>query len=114
MTVFFVSVTGGILTLQPATSLDQKQKGLSRHVVWQVTAGISGFLGFGAIFYNKLLSQKAHFTSAHGQLGLLVILLLLAQVSFGGAVVYRLAWKRFWKYHRISGYVLVVLLLTTV
>ncbi|KAI8062559.1 eukaryotic cytochrome b561-domain-containing protein [Gongronella butleri] len=114
MSVFFVSLIGGIVTLQPATTAEQKTRGLTRHVAWQLTAVTSGVLGFSAIFYNKELGKKAHFTSAHGQLGVLVLVLLVTQGVFGASIALRANGKPFWKHHRVSGYVLLTTLLVTV
>ncbi|KAG8987474.1 hypothetical protein FRB93_004501 [Tulasnella sp. JGI-2019a] len=72
--------------------------------------------------YNKYNHGAPHFTSWHGRFGLLTLILLTIQVLIGGGSV----WfggrvfggedraKAIYKYHRISGYVIVVLLLVTI
>ncbi|KAG9015415.1 hypothetical protein FRB94_000019 [Tulasnella sp. JGI-2019a] len=118
-------IVGRIISLQ-STSLENpegKRKGLAQHQVWQ---GLLGFplitLGGLVMVYNKYNHGAPHFTSWHGRFGLLTLILLTIQVLIGGGSV----WfggrvfggedraKAIYKYHRISGYVIVVLLLVTI
>ncbi|ORY95487.1 eukaryotic cytochrome b561-domain-containing protein [Syncephalastrum racemosum] len=110
MTLFIVLFTEGIALLQPTSTAIEKQRGLRRHAIVQGAAITAAILGVSAIFYNKVISNKDHFTSAHGQLGLFVILFLISQVVFGLLVGYTTpAAKRYWKYHRITGYTLTII-----
>jgi cytochrome b-561 domain-containing protein 2 len=71
-----------------------------------------------SILYNKHIHHAPHFVSAHGKMGLAIISWLLIQALIG-LVASSLAPKygekatRFYKYHRLSGYVLLPLVLIT-
>jgi len=77
--------------------------------------------GVAVIETNKSVNHMAHLHSAHGVLGVLAGTLFLAQYVFGVCM-----WavpavfggearaKALWKYHRYSGYALLLLLLGTV
>lgn len=79
---------------------------------------------YGGLFTDKLAVKQgpdSHFHSVHGYLGVLTSVVLLVQYVFGF-----LMWgvpgvfggidnaKALWKYHRISGYILFLLILATV
>ncbi|KAI9008980.1 eukaryotic cytochrome b561-domain-containing protein [Phycomyces nitens] len=119
MTLFVVLITEGISLLQPTSTPEQKAKGQKNHAMVQTIAYCSAIVGFTAIFYNKVLSSKPHFTSSHAQLGVFVFSFLFVQLVFGiiMAVLPRLSdqsnAKSLWKYHRVSGYILLVLIWTT-
>lgn len=64
----------------------------------------------------------AHFTSLHGKFGLATLTLILTQIVMGGIIVYvpltkvlggPIAAKKYWKYHRMSGYATIALLIAT-
>lgn len=73
------------------------------------------------IEYNKFAHGAAHFTSVHGKLGLITYILLGIQALVGftqyflpqlfGGVSKA---KAIYKWHRLSGYVILVLMLATV
>ncbi|ORZ13200.1 eukaryotic cytochrome b561-domain-containing protein [Absidia repens] len=109
MTIFVILLTEGIATLQPTHTKNEKHQGLKRHAIIQIVAFLLGLLGFSAIFYNKVISNKSHFTSGHGKLGVSVILYLIAQFLFGLVCAYipglAPAVKKLWKYHRLTGYI---------
>ncbi|KAL0096629.1 eukaryotic cytochrome b561-domain-containing protein [Phycomyces blakesleeanus] len=121
MTIFVVSISEGISLLQPTHTPEQKAQGLKKHAAIQTISYVAAIIGFTAIFYNKVISSKPHFTSGHAQLGVFVFSFLFVQVLFGIiiAVLPRVYGdqsnaKSLWKYHRVSGYLLLVLIWTTV
>jgi cytochrome b-561 domain-containing protein 2 len=85
--------------------------------------GLSSILlGTSAMFVYKGSQGAPHYTTWHGTFGLITVSWLIVQfivgassVWFGGAVFggsHRA--KLVWKYHRLSGYILLLFLLTTV
>ncbi|KAI9452316.1 hypothetical protein F5148DRAFT_512976 [Russula earlei] len=114
--------TYGVLTLQPTSQPKTKAEGLDRH---QTAMGIgltSILLGTTAIYNQKASHHAPHITSWHATFGLTTVSWLILQALIGGGSV----WfggaafgggqkaKRVWKYHRLSGYILLLFLLTTV
>ncbi|CAO3608775.1 unnamed protein product [Mucor hiemalis] len=76
--------------------------------------------GFSVIYYNKDLNSKPHFTTVHGKLGSITFTYMMIQLLMGTLVLYVPALfggiqraKSMYTYHRISGYVLLVLLWVT-
>jgi uncharacterized membrane-anchored protein len=72
------------------------------------------------IEYNKFAHGAAHFTSAHGRLGLITYILLAIQSSIGFTTYFIPQLyggvnnaKSLYKYHRVSGYVILVFMLVT-
>jgi hypothetical protein len=63
MTLFIVLVTEGIALLQPTATTEEKKKGLLYHTFFQTASYLSVITGFSFIFYNKVISGKAHFES---------------------------------------------------
>ncbi len=57
---------------------------LSRHMTTQLAALGLSVVGFTAIYANKAVYGKVHFTSLHGKLGLVTMLLALGVVVLGG------------------------------
>lgn len=62
-TLFIVFVTEGVALLQPTSTTAEKRKGLGYHAIIQTTSYLSIITGFSFIFYNKVVSGKAHFES---------------------------------------------------
>ncbi|XP_013132527.1 transmembrane reductase CYB561D2 [Oreochromis niloticus] len=62
----------------PIKSFSHKTKG-GVHRLLQGLCASCAVLGFAAIFYNKHLNGKPHFTSWHGLLGLLTVCVVIAQ-----------------------------------
>ncbi|KAJ2957607.1 hypothetical protein NQZ79_g6699 [Umbelopsis isabellina] len=109
MTVLVVAATEAIFLLQPTYTAHEKKKGLRRHAFLQALAYTGAILGFTAITYNKAIHDKPHITS-----------FLFIQLLFGIIIAYAPSVvggtpqaKSLWKYHRISGYVLLVLIWAT-
>ncbi|KAH9030671.1 hypothetical protein EDB85DRAFT_1415624 [Lactarius pseudohatsudake] len=114
--------TFGILTLQPTSQPKTKAAGLWRHQIAMITGFLAIGLGSSAMWYNKESHGAPHITTWHGAFGSIAGSWLLVQVLvgagsvwFGGAAFgggHRA--KLVWKYHRLSGYLLLPFLLTTV
>ncbi|GAT23614.1 cytochrome b561 [Aspergillus luchuensis] len=108
------------LILQPTTTPHQKRLGTIIHYIIQ-TLSLLGFItAFIIIEINK--GDHAHFTSPHGILGLITYIFIILQVLVG-VVQYFVPvqvlgsvekGKSIYKYHRKSGYVLLLLELATV
>lgn len=108
------------LILQPTTTPHQKRLGTIIHYIIQ-TLSLLGFItAFIIIEINK--GDHARFTSPHGILGLITYIFIILQVLVG-VVQYFVPvqvlgsvekGKSIYKYHRKSGYVLLLLELATV
>ncbi|RAL06676.1 cytochrome b561 domain-containing protein [Aspergillus homomorphus CBS 101889] len=108
------------LILQPTATAAQKRRGTIAHYTIQALS-ILGFLAaFLIIEINK--GDHARFTSPHGVLGLITYIVIILQATVG-VVQYFLPvtvlgsvnrGKSLYKYHRQSGYLLLVLELATV
>jgi len=117
--------TCGILTLQP-TSLAQpkaKAKGFSRHQLIMFYLGFPSIVaGTFAIWYAHHFgsSHHHHAKSWHGILGIAALSRMAVQIILGGGSVWfggRLFGsdpKRIYKYHRASGYLLMILFLIVI
>jgi len=112
----------GILTLQP-TSLAQpkaKARGFSRHQAVMLYLGVPSIVGGTfAIWYAHAFSSSHHHhaKSWHGILGISALTWMAVQIILGAGSVWfggRLFGndpKRMYKYHRVSGYLLMILFL---
>ncbi|GAA6005499.1 hypothetical protein JCM10207_003003 [Rhodosporidiobolus poonsookiae] len=113
----------GVLLLQPQpNNLAVKRKGLQLHQAFQYASLGAILTGAGFIVYNKAIHGAKHITTWHALFGLLTLALILLQITFGALVVYsplqRILGgeeraKRLWKYHRMSGYLTLTLLIAT-
>lgn len=116
--LFFIQ---GILVLQPTHTKEQKQYGTYWHAGLNNVALLSAIAGLVIIEYNKIDHGGVHFESPHAILGLVTYILIALQ-AFIGATQYFLPGlyggednaKALYKYHRVSGYVILLLLLATV
>ncbi|KAF7295281.1 NAD dependent epimerase dehydratase family protein [Mycena indigotica] len=112
----------GILTLQPTSQPKTKAAGLARHQYAIILVALPAIvIGTSAVWWNKERRGADHFKSWHGKFGLATFTWIFVQVLLGGGSV----WfggaafgggskaKAVWKYHRLSGYVLFVLLMVT-
>lgn len=114
-------VVNAVLLLQPTHTPDQKVAGAKGHG-WLNLLGLASFLvGVVVILVNKSNHGAAHFTSVHGKVGLVAVVLLVTQVVLGAAQFWfpRLLGgearaKSWYKVHRASGYLLLGLLLLNV
>ncbi|KAJ0167575.1 hypothetical protein CTA2_1773 [Colletotrichum tanaceti] len=116
------TLTQSILSLQPTHTPNQKRVGQRVHAILNLLAFLFLVTGITIIEYNKFRQGPgSHFHSVHGYLGVIVSVILLLQYIIGFTM-----WatpklyggedkaKSIWKYHRWSGYVVLVLLLVTV
>ncbi|KAI8142186.1 eukaryotic cytochrome b561-domain-containing protein [Fennellomyces sp. T-0311] len=118
--LFIVFTTEGVSLLQHTSTAEQKKKGLRWHATVQSFAYLFAIAAFVAIVYNKTIHNKDQFDSVHSQFGLTVFIYLLLQVIFGLTIAYVpnlfggvAKAKQLWKFHRMSGYLLLVLVWIT-
>lgn len=121
MSLALLAIIQSILILQPTHTPDQKRAGQRVHAFLHLVSFISLLSGILIIEYNKHVNNLAHFHSVHAYIGALTATVLLLQYAVGftmwatpglyGSVDRA---KSIWKYHRWSGYLSLVLLLTTV
>lgn len=110
-----------ILSLQPTHTAEQKRIGQRIHGSLNLLALLFLITGTTFIEYNKFKSHGEHFHSVHAYFGVITLLVLALQYLVGftmwatpalyGGRDNALA---VWKYHRVSGYVVLILLLATV
>ncbi|KAG9234472.1 eukaryotic cytochrome b561-domain-containing protein [Amylocarpus encephaloides] len=119
--VGILALTEAILVLQPTHTPQQKRQGTIAHFTLMNVAFDTLIAGLVVIEYNKGRDPHAHFKSAHAYLGVITYILLVIQalIGFTAYFVPRLYGgvenaKSLYKYHRMSGYVILVLLLVTV
>lgn len=110
-----------ILVLQPTHTPKQKQVGQKLHAGLNLLAFVIFLTGVVIIEVNKFKSNGPHFHSVHGYLGVIASLWMLAQyvvgfTMFGVPQLYggEANAKNIWKYHRMSGYVLLLVLMATI
>ncbi|KAI0096494.1 eukaryotic cytochrome b561-domain-containing protein [Daldinia grandis] len=110
-----------ILVLQPTHTGAQKQVGQKIHAGLNFLGIVTFGVGVVSIEVNKFINNGAHFHSVHGYLGVVASFWLLAQylIGFTMFAVPKLYGgeaqaKSIWKYHRSSGYVLLLFLAATV
>ncbi|GAA5957284.1 hypothetical protein JCM3765_000412 [Sporobolomyces pararoseus] len=111
----------GIVLLQPQpTSSSVKQTGQKLHQTFQGTATLLIIAGASFIIYNKAAHGAPHFTTWHAKIGLITLCFILLQAIFGAVAVFAPSLvggtgkaKALYKYHRMSGYVGLVLLIST-
>ncbi|KAL8670568.1 MAG: hypothetical protein Q9224_007663 [Gallowayella concinna] len=113
--------TQAILLLQPTHTPKQKKQGTNIHAALNLTSILTLIAGLVVIEYNKIAHSGAHFESPHAILGLITYILFFLQAIIGIAQYYTPGLfgstekaKSIYKYHRMSGYVLLVLSLVTV
>lgn len=91
------------------------------HSALNSIALLAAIAGLIVIEYNKFAHNGAHFDSAHGRLGLITYILVALQALVGASQFYTPALfggvenaKSLYKYHRVGGYVTVLLMLATI
>ncbi|EPQ67886.1 Bgt-2092 [Blumeria graminis f. sp. tritici] len=109
-----------ILVLQPTHTPEQKRNGANVHALFILLAMLSLLGGLIVIEYNKIRNGAVHFKSAHAKLGIAVYAMLVLQTLVGFTQFYTPMLygsvanaKVIYKYHRMSGYLLLVLLLAS-
>ncbi|KAI8140474.1 eukaryotic cytochrome b561-domain-containing protein [Fennellomyces sp. T-0311] len=118
--VFIVLVTEGVLLLQPTCTPEEKKQGLQWHAIILGLAYMFAIAAFAIIVANKVIVQDDQFDSMHGQFGLTIFVYLFLQAVFGVAMAYVPGLfggvknaKSLWKFHRMSGYILLALVWVT-
>lgn len=114
-------LTQAILILQPTWTPEEKITGARAHAALNLTSFLLFAAGIAIIEANKTKSGNPRFHSTHGILGAITGVVLWIQYVFGfvmwgvpgllGGVDKAKSW---WKWHRLNGYVLYVLILVTV
>lgn len=104
-----------ILLLQPTSTQKQKVQGTYIHSALNTIALGLLIAGLVVIEMNKASHPETRFQSTHGKLGLIVYILLGIQFAIGVAQFYTPNLfgsvdkaKSIYKYHRWSGYIIVV------
>ncbi|KAL9129319.1 MAG: hypothetical protein Q9217_002190 [Psora testacea] len=97
------------------------RQGTNIHAVLNSTSISALAAGLIIIEYNKSAHGAPHFTSPHGILGLITYILFFIQAFVGITQYYTPALyggldnaKKIWKYHRMSGYLVLIMGLVTV
>lgn len=113
--------TQAILVLQPTHAPKQKKQGTSVHAILNGTSVLALLAGLIIIEYNKIRGGGQHWESPHAILGIITYIVFVIQAIIGITQYYtpRLYGvvdnaKSFYKYHRISGYLLLILSFCTV
>jgi len=113
----------GIIVLQPTETPAAKRTGLLVHEGFQLLGSLSILIGATAIFYNKISHSAPHFTSWHGLFGLISACVIVLQAFFGMLIGFETSrdyilgdalGRKLWKFHRLSGYILIFLITITV
>ncbi|KAJ2990569.1 hypothetical protein NUW58_g2882 [Xylaria curta] len=109
-----------ILVLQPTHTGPQKLVGQKIHAGLNLLSFVIFLVGVVGIEVNKFRYNGPHFHSVHGYLGVITSIWILIQylvgfTMFGVPALYggEANAKKIWKYHRSSGYVLLILMLAT-
>ncbi|KAF2760144.1 hypothetical protein EJ05DRAFT_536318 [Pseudovirgaria hyperparasitica] len=112
-------VSQAALILQPTHTPQQKKNGTYAHAAFN-DLGVAALVA-GLIVIVKNKGDHGHFESPHAILGLITYILLGIQALVGITMYFVPAIyggvnnaKSIWKYHRMSGYLVFVLLLATV
>ena len=116
--MFFVQA---ILILQPTHTSKQKKQGTYTHGAFNDLALLVAIAGLVVIEYNKFDHGGTHFDSLHAVLGLATYVLVVLQALVGVAQYFLPALyggeenaKALYKYHRVGGYVTLLVMLATV
>ncbi|OLL22808.1 Cytochrome b561 [Neolecta irregularis DAH-3] len=104
-----------ILLLQPTHTPEQKQEGAILHSILNGVALLEFISALVIIVLNKQSHNSKHFTSLHGKLGLTTYILLFIQALVGFLQYYTPGAfgsienaKKVYKYHRASGYIILL------
>lgn len=108
--------------LQPTATQKQKTTGAHIHFALNLTGTLLLIVGLIIIEMNKASHPKTRFQVAHGILGLITFILIILQALIGFIQFYVPEavlgsvdnGKKIYKYHRMSGYVILLAALATV
>jgi len=111
----------GVLVLQPTHTAEQKKQGTLVHAGLNGVAFAAAVAGLVVIEINKFAHKGVHFQSPHAILGLITYILIIVQALVGFTQYFLPGLyggvdnaKSVYKYHRMSGYVILVLMFATV
>lgn len=111
----------GILILQPTHTAKQKKQGTYTHAALNDLAFLSAIAGLIIIEYNKFDHGGIHFESPHAILGLVTYILIVCQLFVGITQYFTPGLyggvdnaKALYKYHRIAGYIILLMILATI
>ncbi|TLD35437.1 cytochrome b561 [Venturia nashicola] len=111
----------GTLILQPTHTTQQKRQGTITHALFNQLALGAFIAGWVVIEANKYKNGIPHFESPHAILGFTTYILLIIQVLVGFTQYFVPSLyggvdkaKRIYKYHRVAGYGVLILVLATV
>ena len=94
MALAFVAVMPEVLHaamhIRKAKSMNARTETLDRHMYFAFLMKTFAVIGFLVIYVNKNNRGKHHFTSRHGQFGVLCVIFVVAQVVLGAVYHYRL------------------------
>ncbi|KAF2101583.1 hypothetical protein NA57DRAFT_53539 [Rhizodiscina lignyota] len=114
-------LTQGLLILQPTHTAEQKKRGTYAHLILNDLALSCLIAGLVIIEINKFGHGGIHFESPHAILGIITYVFLLVQATVGFTMYFVPQIyggvdnaKAIWKYHRMSGYVVLTIGLATV
>ncbi|KAA8909114.1 hypothetical protein FN846DRAFT_943556, partial [Sphaerosporella brunnea] len=110
-----------LLILQPTHTVEQKRSGTLMHFLFWAAALATFYAALVVVEVHKQRSGIGHFESPHAVLGVVIYVLLLIQAWVGVAQYFFPAVfggveraKKVYRYHRIAGYVLVLLVLVNI
>ncbi|KAK0263894.1 hypothetical protein LTR91_023055 [Friedmanniomyces endolithicus] len=116
--LFFIQA---ILILQPTHTAKQKKQGTYTHAALNNVALLAAVAGLVVIEYNKIDHGGAHFESPHAILGLITYIMVAGQALVGITQYFTPGLyggvdnaKALYKYHRVGGYLTLLLMLATV
>ncbi|KXN69388.1 hypothetical protein CONCODRAFT_8181 [Conidiobolus coronatus NRRL 28638] len=108
----------GTLQVQCTEHSKKRLKGAKIHTILNGLATVCIMISFIIIVISKNSSKRAHFTSVHGQFGLVIFIFIWIAAFAGTASLYipgvfggRPKAKRVYSPHRILGYLLVIFML---
>ena len=115
-------LTQAILVLQPTHTAGQKVTGTHVHFALNLVGVIALISGLIIIEINKASHPETRFTNVHGVMGLITYILIFLQALIGFSQFYVPnqvfgsveKGKVIYKYHRMSGYVILVMALATI
>ena len=116
----FVAVVQSILILQPTYLPYQKTAGARIHAAFHIASLLAFVSGVTVIEYHKTHNGLGHFKSPHAYIGVTTCAVLVAQY-FVGVTMWLVPSlyggegkaREVWKYHRMSGYLLLALLVAS-
>jgi len=116
-----LALTQSILILQPTHTPDQKRQGTIAHFTLNNVALDALVAALVIVEINKFSHNGIHFESAHAILGLITYILLAIQALVGFTQYFtpqlygsEAKAKSLYKWHRLSGYVILTVMLATV